>query len=107
MPKIDQKTLVPLSFVLFLAAFIGWGTRLYFLNETAHQKIVDLKAVQEENHRIYMRKINDIQIMLININRSIGQIEGIIDRNEYLLQPYGTRPYKGRSQIQSQPASND
>ena len=91
MKVIDQNTLIPVGFTLILSGLIAWGTRLYYLNEVAHKQIHELRAVQEENHRSYVRKINDIQDMLIGINRSLGQIEGMIEREN----PPPRRPRRG------------
>jgi len=75
---IDEKTLMPVSFVIVLAGGIFWAAMLSYSARNSEGRIDQInKEIQEQSREVNI-KMDYIHGVMLEMNRSLGRIEGKI-----------------------------
>ena len=73
---IDERTLIPVSFVVILAAAIFWISTVANSARNSQEQINELKRQLDEHSKEMNIKLDYVDGVLIEMNRSLGRIEG-------------------------------
>lgn len=74
--KIDEGTLLPISFILVIGGLFYWGASVQSANLHNEAKIERLTSSIEVYHAENLRRHDQAQKTLMEIQRSMGIVEG-------------------------------
>jgi len=76
---IDEKTLLPISFVIIVCAAVFWIAMLAHSAKTSEIRIDALKRQLQDHSKDVNIKIDYVHGVMLEMNRSLGRIEGKLD----------------------------
>lgn len=76
MKVIDEKTVVPISFIIILASGIFWLTSLYSEVKANQAEIKQLRSIKQTQSKMFQEQIVLLNQQLTSINTRLSKIEG-------------------------------
>lgn len=76
---IDEHTLLPISLVIIISGGVFWLANLSHSSHSSESKIESLKKQISEQNKDVNIKMDYIHSVMIDMNRSLGRIEGKVE----------------------------